>query len=156
MASPQDVTGAPLMVVFDLPEAEHNESTRLIDGAAAQLFDRMLNAVGLERSAIAMTGLALARPATGQVPAADMARLAEITRHHIALLAPERVMLLGDAVNRALFGPDSARMRGRLHAINHQGRQFPSIASYHPRFLLKRPAAKADSWKHLQLLFWGE
>ena len=155
MATMQNVPGAPLMVVFDLPEPE-GESDILLGGSARRLFDRMLAAVGLDPAQVALSALALARPATGQVPAADMARLAELTRHHIGLIAPERVLLLGDAVNRALFGAESARNRGGLHAINMEKRQFRSVASYHPRFLIQRPIAKAESWKHLQLLFWGD
>ena len=103
------------------------------------------------RHKTALTSLALARPATGQVPAADIGRLAEITRHHVSLIDPARVLLMGEAVNRALFGSESGTNRGILHAINHQERHFPTIASYHPRFLIRRPVAKADSWKHLQL-----
>ena len=155
LATPQNVEQAKLMVVFDLPEGEAGESDRFLDPASSRLFDRMLAAVGLNREEVALTSLALARPATGQVPAADIGRLAEITRHHVSLIDPARVLLMGEAVNRALFGSESGTNRGNLHAINHQGRHFPTIASYHPRFLIRRPVAKADSWKHLQLLFGG-
>ena len=155
LAIPQNIADAKLMVIFDLPEGEAGESDRFLDEASSRLFDRMLVAVGLKREEVAITGLALARPATGQVPAADIGRLGEITRHHIALIAPQRVLLMGEAVNRALFGAESGTNRGLLHVINHQGRQFRTIASYHPRFLIKRPVAKGDSWKHLQLLFGG-
>jgi len=30
-----------------------------------------------------------------------------------------------------------------------------AVASFHPRFLLERPAAKAEAWKDLQLLIQG-
>ncbi|MBR0551243.1 uracil-DNA glycosylase [Stakelama marina] len=153
--SPQGNPQADLMVIVDMPETGDADAGTLVSGPAGRLLDRMLAAIGLDRDHIYLSSLALARPLTGTLPPGAEDPLAELTRHHIGLAAPKRVLLLGQTVNRAVLGPDGARQRGRLHAINHLGREFPTVASLHPRFLLERPAAKAESWKDLQLLTGG-
>ena len=79
----------------------------------------------------------------------------------LALAAPKRLLLMGNAASRAVLGADVARARGRLHGINPKGGTTAAaagtgaVASFHPRFLLERPAAKAEAWKDLQMLIEG-
>lgn len=154
--APSGIAGASVMVIVDMPEAGDAESGTLVSGPCGRLLDRMLAAIGMDRANIYLTALALARPVTGTLPPDLDHQLAELTRHHVAIVAPKRLLLLGQSVSRAILGPDGARQRGRLHVINHQGTKFPAVASLHPRFLLERPVAKAESWKDLQLLIRGE
>ncbi|MGC8030470.1 hypothetical protein ACP3WD_24830, partial [Salmonella enterica] len=75
-----------------------------------------------------------------------------------ALVAPKRVLLLGNAPSRGFTGMDVARARGALHPINPEGgmgRLVEVVASFHPRLLLERPAEKARAWKDLQMLIAG-
>lgn len=147
---------SPLMIVTDLPEAGDCEAGALLSGDAGRLFDRMLAAVGQSRASVYLVSLCVARPITGMFPREVEGRLAELARHHVALAAPKRVLLLGQTVSRAILGPDAASGRGRLQPVNYQGGQSEAVATYHPRFLLTKPAAKADAWKDLQLLIGGQ
>lgn len=143
---------APLMIVTDMPEAGDCDIGALLSGDAGRLFDRMLAAIGLGRASVYLVSLCIARPVTGLVPREIELKLGELARHHVALAAPKRLLLLGQTVSRAIFGPDVGPGRARLHAVNHHGGQSEAVATYHPRFLLTKPAAKADAWKDLQLL----
>jgi DNA polymerase len=69
-------------------------------------------------------------------------------RHHITLVRPKRLLLLGDAPARALIGQPLAIARGKVHRIE----TVPAVATFHPRFLLARPADKALAWRDLLLL----
>ncbi len=146
---------AGLMVVIDMPEAGDSESGFLMSGATGLLFDRMLAAIGRDRGSIHLAPLANARPPTGQLPREEEPRLAEIARHHLALAAPERVLVLGQAASRALLGTDGMKARNYFHRINHAGGVSALVVSYHPRLLLDRPALKAQAWKDLQMLIGG-
>ena len=139
------------MVITDFPESE-GEAPSLLSGPAGRLFDRMLAAIGLDRDAIYFAPLCAARPITGSVPREAEERLGELLRHHISLTAPKRLLLLGQTVSRAVIGSDGGLQRGRLQAVNQENGQSLVVATFHPRFLLTRPAAKADAWKDLQLL----
>lgn len=157
----QGPADADLLVMIDLPEREDADSGVLMSGAAGRLFDRMLAAIGRDRSSIQLVPICVKRPAAGRIAPEIEDRLNEIARHHVMLARPKRLLLLGNAPSRALLGADAARARGGLHGINLHGGKEPggngdvatqAVASFHPRFLLERPAAKAEAWKDLQML----
>jgi len=148
---------APLMILIDCPERE-DDAGMLLSGASGRLFDRMLAAIGFDRASIYLASVAAARPASGRIPPETEASLFEITRLLVSLAAPQRLLLMGNAASRAILAADAARARGRLHAVHHKegtavGTQ--AVATFHPRFLLERPAAKAEAWRALQLLTGG-
>ena len=46
-----------------------------------------------------------------------------------------------------------SKMRGRIHLAQlPDGRQVPAVATYHPSYLLRSPAAKSKAWEDLLLL----
>ena len=139
-----------LMIVCDMPG-----ETGLLDGAAGRLFDAMLAAIGRSRQTIYLAGLAAARPLGGRVPPEDVARLAELLLHHVALAAPKRLLLLGQAVSRAVIGTESAAAPNSFHAVNLNDVTVQAVASHHPRFLLEHPRLKGEAWRDLQLLVGG-
>lgn len=147
---------ASLMIVTDMPEPGDCDVGALLSGDAGRLFDRMLKAIGRERGSVYLVSLCIARPITGLVPREAEARLAQLARHHVALAAPRQLLLLGQTVSRAILGADAGHGRGRLQPVNYHNGQSDAVATFHPRFLLNKPAAKADAWKDLQLLIGGQ
>ncbi|ODP39309.1 uracil-DNA glycosylase [Sphingomonas turrisvirgatae] len=147
---------SPLMILTDMPEAGDCDLGTLLTGDAGRLFDRMLAAIGQTRASVYIAALCIARPVTAQVPRELEQRLGELALHHVALAAPKRLLLLGQTVSRSLLGSNAGAGRGRLQPINYQGGQSEVVATFHPRFLLNKPAVKADAWKDLQLLIGGQ
>jgi DNA polymerase len=150
-----------IMILIDLPEREDMDSGVLMSGAVGRLFDRMLAAIGRDRASIYLVPVCATRPVAGRISPEIEDRLNEIARHHVMLARPKRLLLLGNAPSRALLGIDATRARGSLHGFNLSGGKEPpgasdaatqAVASFHPRFLLERPAAKAEAWRDLQLL----
>ena len=111
------------------------------------------------RDVVHIAAVCARRPAAGRVDPAVEARLAAIALHHVRLVAPKRLLLLGNAASRAILGMDAATARGRLRGLNHEGRDkdpdIGVVASFHPRFLIEKPALKAEAWKDLQMLIGG-
>lgn len=145
---------ADLMILIDCPDRDDRDG--FLSGETARLFDRMLAAIGRSRADVHLAAVAAARPIAGRLPREQQDRLFEIARHHVALLAPKRLLALGNAASRALLSADVADARGRLHPVDHKGgRKTEVVASYHPRLLRERPVAKAEAWRDLQLLIGG-
>jgi uracil-DNA glycosylase family 4 len=150
---------AEILIVIDMPEREDAESGHLLSGAAGRLFDRMLAAIGRDRSSVYLVPLCAARPAAARIAPEIEARLGELLAHHIALASPKRVLLMGNAPSRAMLGLDFLRARGSLRPVNHEAGtirgDFEAVATFHPRFLIEQPAKKAEAWKDLQMLIGG-
>ena len=151
---PLGAGGAELMVLADMPEAEDAEA--LLSGAAGRLLDRMLAAIGRNRDAVHLATVAFARPASGRIPPESEALFARLARHHVALARPRQLLLLGQAAAEIVLGPREGRRTEEPRVVNHQDGQYAAVVTYHPRFLLTRPAAKAEAWKDLQLLIGGQ
>ena len=150
---------APVMVLVDCPDREDGPAATMLSGAPGRLFDRMLAAIGLSRATVHLAAVCARRPAAGRVDPAIEGRLAAIARHHVTLVAPRRLLLLGNAASRAILGTGAASARGVLRSLNHEGPEIGPdtgiVASFHPRFLIEKPALKAEAWKDLQMLIEG-
>jgi DNA polymerase len=150
--APSGATASGLMLLTDMPDVEDSTAGPLVSGTAGRLFDAMLGAIGRDRASAYLAALAPGRPATGQFEGKLETGLGRIARHHIALVRPRAVLMLGDATIRALTGTGLAQARGSIHHINLDGGTVPAIATFHPRFLLQQPARKADAWADLRML----
>ena len=144
---------AAVMVLVDCPDRDDGDT--LLSGAPARLFDRMLAAIGLTREAVHLAALCAKRPTAGRLPTEAGERLSELALHHVGLVAPKRLLVLGNAASRAILATDVAPARGCLHSVNHFGGTVGVVASFHPRFLLEKPAAKSGAWADLQRLVRG-
>lgn len=152
---------AAVMILVDCPD-RGDDCDGLLSGPSGRLFDRMLAAIGRSREEVHLATVCAKRPTAGRTPAAVEAQLAAIAAHHVALVAPKRLLLLGNAASRAILGVETRDARGRSHRFNHDRGQSADeqaggggtrvVATYHPRFLLEKPAAKTAAWADLQIL----
>lgn len=147
---------AALAVVIEMPERDDGEAGVLLSGLINSLFERMLAAIGQSRDSILLVPMSPVRPTTGRFPAELTPALGAALRRQISLSAPKKLLIFGNAASRALLGMDITDARGALRPFNpDNGKPVPAIqavASYHPRLLLERPAAKAEAWKDLMML----
>ncbi|MFN2259266.1 MAG: uracil-DNA glycosylase family protein [Parasphingopyxis sp.] len=153
--APEGDPASGLMVLLDMPEPGDAEAGRLASGDVGLLLDRMLAAIGRDRASIYLAGLCPAAMPGGSLAEDRIEPLAEAARRHIALAAPKLLLLMGEATSRALCGSNLAEARGEIRNVNHDRGTVPAIATFHPRFLLRQPGLKAESWKDLQLLLEG-
>lgn len=145
--------GARVMIVGEAPGREEDEKGLPFVGRAGQLLDRMLAAIGMARTAqdpgaaVYITNMLPWRPPQNRTPTAEeLAMFAPFVRRHIALAAPEVLILMGNTACAGLMGQKGiTRLRGQWTEI--AGR--PALPMFHPAYLLRTPAAKREAWADL-------
>ena len=143
---------AGLMIVTDMPTGEDCNAGVLISGEAGRLFDRMLAAIGRDRSSIYLAALSCLRSPTGSFTTDAARQCATLARHQIGLVAPKAVLLFGDATAKALLGLSVAQARGRWHEIATHHGAIKALVTISPKQLLDNPRLKRLAWEDLQML----
>ncbi|AUW41579.1 uracil-DNA glycosylase [Rhizobium leguminosarum] len=141
-----------IMVIGSAPSAEDDREGLPFSGKSGQLFDKMLTAIGLTRSAILLTQVIPWRPPGNRAPsAAEMDICRPFIERQIALAEPKAILLLGNFSARFFFGENDTihGLRGRWKEIAVADCVIPAIASLHPQDLLTAPVNKRLAWNDL-------
>jgi DNA polymerase len=142
---------ARVMFVGEAPGQHEDERGVPFVGAAGQLLtDIIQKGMGLPRSEVHIANVLKCRPPDNREPAPDEKTLCTpFLDRQIELVDPAVVIALGLHAARHLLRStlSMGRLRGRVHLLN--GRKV--VATYHPAFLLRNPAAKKDCWQDIQL-----
>jgi len=145
---------APVMIIGEGPGADEDRIGRPFVGRAGQLLDRMLAAIGLDRSGVVITNVVYWRPPGNRTPtAAEIASCLPFVLRHIALVRPKVLVLAGGTAAVALLpqGQGITRLRGRWFDLAVPGldRPVPTLPMFHPSFLLRTPERKREAWRDL-------
>jgi DNA polymerase len=154
--------GAPLMVVGEAPGREEDQEGRPFVGAAGQLLDRMLGAIGRDRAApepsraVYITNVLPWRPPGNRTPSeAEVARWTPFLRRHVELAKPWVLLIAGNTPARALLGRAGiTRLRGQWQEVPGLP---PAMPTFHPSYVLHKEAnpsehreARGMVWQDLQ------
>ncbi|MGF7153109.1 DNA polymerase [Novosphingobium gossypii] len=142
--APQGALGTDLMIVVEEPEAEDGDT--LLSGPQGQLLDAILAAFGTRRADVYLAS-ALPRHTPGVDWAAMSERgIGQVLAHHIRLVAPRRLFVLGGNV-LPLIGHESPHRPAMLRTFEHEGGSIPLLASWALPALLAQPRAKPVLWR---------
>jgi DNA polymerase len=139
---------APLMLVGEAPGADEDREGRPFVGVSGQLLDRMLAAIGQDRTGTYITNILPWRPPGNRKPTpAEILLCQPFVERHIELVAPRLLVFVGGTAACALLDRTEGitRLRGRWL----EWRTTPVIAIYHPAYLLRQPALKKHAWKDM-------
>ncbi|WP_332610719.1 uracil-DNA glycosylase [Achromobacter sp. ESBL13] len=144
------------LVVGEAPGEQEDRQGHPFVGRSGQLLDAMLAAVGMSRDTdVFITNVIKCRPPGNRNPKPEeIAACSPYLMRQIALLKPERILVLGRFAAQTLLGTDATigSLRGRVHTLKTEdGSQIPLIVSYHPAYLLRSPSEKARAWQDLKL-----
>tara|TARA_R110000782_G_scaffold182437_6_gene272669 strand:- start:703 stop:1473 length:771 start_codon:yes stop_codon:yes gene_type:complete len=155
---PTGPQSAPLMLIVHAPDADAQNESAHFSADATRLLERMMRAIGFALSDCYIASLSIVAPPGGTIEPAAMAALAERMRHHISLVGPRALLLLGDQTNRALLPTGDHPEAGNLPFVNHRDGIVPAASIIHPRLMLNQPMAKASAWRSLRRLIgdWGQ
>ena len=147
---------AGLMLIGEAPGREEDRVGRPFVGTAGKLLDQMLAAIGRDRTSAYITNVVFWRPLNNRTPTdEEMAACLPFVRTHVSLVRPRAILLLGAAAARVLLGTrlGISKLRGQWHEISVADLSpVPTLPTFHPAFLLRQPARKADAWADLRRL----
>ncbi len=145
---------ASIMFIGEAPGRDEDLSGTPFVGRAGQLLDRMMAAIGRDRSNSYITNILPWRPPGNRKPSLDeQAMLRPFIHRHIELVNPDILVFLGGTAAQQLLGSKDGimRLRGRWNSyhIGEQGagRDIPVMATLHPAFLLRTPTQKRAAWQ---------
>ena len=140
---------AQWMFVGEAPGADEDSRGEPFVGAAGQLLDNMLVALGLARTEnVYIANVLKCRPPNNRTPEpAEALACAPYLDRQIELIAPRLIVALGRSAAGRLLDTDApvSSLRNRVHRY----RGTPLIVTYHPAYLLRTPADKAKAWEDL-------
>jgi DNA polymerase len=146
---------ARVMLIGEAPGREEDLAGKPFVGRAGQLLDKMLAAIGLSEEHVHITNIVYWRPPGNRTPTPQEAQVClPFLERQIELVAPELLVLLGGAAAKHVLGVSDGimRLRGRLREIAILGRTLRAVATLHPAYLLRTPAAKRLAWRDLLLI----
>lgn len=142
---------AELVVVGEAPGGEEDRTGQPFVGPAGKLLDLLLLSVGFDRENVYICNVLKCRPPSNRDPMADEVAACSSHLHgQLEAIAPKVLLAVGKFSAQMLTGTEApiGRLRGQVHAY----RGIPVVATYHPAYLLRTPAATRKTWQDLQLM----
>ncbi len=150
---------AEIMIVGEAPGADEDRIGKPFVGRAGQLLDKMLAAIGLDRTNVYIANVVPWRPPGNRTPTPlETAACLPFIRRQIELVQPKILVCLGAASTQTLLSTKEGimRLRGRWFDYdignNMEGTKIPAIAMLHPAYLLRQPGHKKFAWADLRAL----
>ncbi len=138
------------LVIGEAPGAEEDRRGEPFVGAAGQLLDAMLKAIGLDRRTnVYIANVLKSRPPGNRDPKPEeVAACLPFLERQIKLLQPKIMLAVGRIAAQNLLGTDAplGRLRGHVHRFG----ATPLVVTYHPAYLLRTPSDKRKAWEDLK------
>jgi len=146
---------ARVMFIGEAPGADEDRQGLPFVGVSGQLLDRMLASVGLSRTDNAyITNVVFWRPPGNRAPTdEEIAACLPFVTRHIELVDPAVLVFVGGLSAKTLLAKPLGitKLRGRWYDYESPGlsRPVPSMALFHPAYLLRSPQQKRFAWRDL-------
>jgi DNA polymerase len=141
---------ARVMFVGEAPGHEEDITGRPFVGRSGKLLDRMMEAIGLNRTSAYIANVVPWRPPGNRTPTPqETAICLPFIRRQIELADPDILVCLGGPATQTLLGTKDGitRTRGRWFKFATGTREIRALATFHPAFLLRSPLQKRFSWR---------
>ena len=141
---------ARVMFVGEAPGYEEDISGRPFVGRSGKLLDRMMEAIGLDRTKAYVANVVPWRPPGNRTPTPqETAICLPFIRRQIELANPDILVCLGQPATQTLLGTREGitRTRGRWFKYDTGTREIRAVATLHPAYLLRQPLQKRLAWR---------
>lgn len=141
-----------VMLIGEAPGAEEDRVGRPFVGEAGRLLDRMLAAIGRDRTSAYISNTLFWRPPGNRTPSPqEIETCLPFVLRHIELVRPRAILALGGTAAKTLLNSADGinKLRGRWHEIRVGECVVPVMPTFHPAYLLRQPAHKALAWADL-------
>ncbi len=143
---------APLMLIGEAPGREEDLEGKPFVGRAGQLLDKMLAAIGVTEADVHITNIVYWRPPGNRTPTPQEAIACRpFLERQIELVKPKLIVALGGAAAKEVLSVSEGimRLRGKWRDVTIGETKISTLATLHPAYLLRTPAAKQLAWLDL-------
>ncbi|MBQ8215385.1 MAG: uracil-DNA glycosylase [Clostridia bacterium] len=139
---------AKLMLVGEAPGGKEDETGIPFVGAAGQLLDKYLEAVGIDREEVYICNILKCRPPQNRDPLPEEQEACmDHLRAQVRQVKPRMIVCLGRIAAMRLISPDYKITKE--HGVFQKKGNFLITAVYHPSALLRDPSKKEDMLKDM-------
>lgn len=140
---------AKLMFVGEAPGEQEDLRGIPFVGAAGQLLDKYLTAIGIERDEVYIANILKCRPPHNRDPLPEESDACiDYLREQVKLIRPKMIVCLGRISASRLIKPDYKITREHGEIIKKGA--FAMTAVYHPAALLRDPSKKEDMYRDMK------
>jgi len=140
---------AKLVFVGEGPGADEDAQGLPFVGRAGKLLNQMIEAMGLKREDVYICNVVKCRPPENRAPEKDeVATCSPYLMRQIDAIRPQVIVCLGSIAAQTMLSTNQGISRFRGQWLEFRGTRL--LATYHPAYLLRNPAAKPEVWKDLQ------
>jgi DNA polymerase len=143
------------MFVGEAPGRDEDIEGLPFVGRSGKLLDRMIAAIGLDRSSAYIANVIPWRPPGNRTPTPQETQIClPFIQRQIELVNPEVLVTLGNPSTQALLGTREGIMRSRGKWIDYDTgtRVIRALPTFHPAYLLRSPSYKRMSWLDLRAI----
>ena len=148
---------AKIVLIGEAPGADEDRIGIPFVGRSGKLLDKMLAAIGLDRSDYYITNILPWRPPGNRTPTSgEIAVCLPFLKRQLEIINPDYILLLGGSSANALFDNQEpiSRLHGRwLEYPKGNGSSAQALATFHPAYLLRNTGQKAKAWADLLKLY---
>ncbi len=144
---------AELCFIGEAPGEDEDRQGEPFVGAAGQLLNRIIAAMGMKREEVYICNILRCRPPGNRTPTAEeAAHCREYLERTLELVRPKYICALGACAAQNLLETTTGigRLRGRFQMYQ----DIPVLCTYHPAYLLphRSPEKKKDVWEDMKTL----
>ncbi len=145
---------ARIVFIGEGPGAEEDRQGLPFVGLSGQLLDKMLGAIGLDRSNVYISNTVFWRPPGNRTPTAgETALCMPFVERLMELIDPDILVTLGGPAAKAMLAETAGvgRLRGKwfTYSTPRLSRPAQATALFHPAYLLRSAAHKREAWADL-------
>jgi DNA polymerase len=144
-----------VMMIGEAPGRDEDLQGLPFVGRSGQLLDRMLKAIGLDRTTVYIANTVPWRPPGNRTPTPQETEICRpFIERQIALAEPDILVLLGGAAAKQMLQTTEGilRLRGKWRPFRSGDREIRALATLHPAYLLRRPLEKRLAWRDMLAL----
>jgi uracil-DNA glycosylase family 4 len=146
---------ARIMFVGEAPGREEDLEGLPFVGRSGKLLDRMIAAIGLDRTSAYIANVIPWRPPGNRTPTPQETQIClPFIQRQIELVNPDVLVTLGNPSTQTLLATREGIMktRGRWFDYDTGTRVIRAIATFHPAYLLRSPSYKRMAWQDLRAI----
>jgi uracil-DNA glycosylase len=139
-----------LMFVGEAPGRDEDIEGLPFVGRSGKLLDRMLAAIGFDRTSVYIANIVPWRPPGNRTPTPQESQIClPFILRQIELADPDILVCLGGPSAQALLGirDGITKTRGRWFSFHTGKREIRAMPTFHPAFLLRSPLQKRFAWR---------